>query len=136
MSINVNCYCFIRFIHLTYTHTHAQPPPTHTHTHTHRRNNYIIRNLHERCLRLIYNDKNSFYEELLTKDGSVSIYYRNIQALAVKLFKIKNKLLPEIFTKIFARETETHYKLRRCNDIRISSIRTVYHGLRVFLFVV
>ena len=47
-----------------------------------RRNNNIIRNLHERCLRLIYNDENSSYEELLTKDGSVSILNRNIQALA------------------------------------------------------
>ena len=115
----------------THAHTHAQ-----THTNTHRRNNYIIRNLHERCLTLIYNYKNSFYEELLTKDGSVSIHIRNIQALAVELFKIKKKLSPEIFTEIFARETETYYKLRRCNDIRIPSIHTVYHGLRVFLFTI
>ena len=57
-----------------------------------RRNNSIIRNLHERCLRLIYNDKNSSYEELLTKDGSVSIHHRNIQALATEFYKIKNVL--------------------------------------------
>ena len=37
-----------------------------------RSNNNIIRNLHQRCLRLIYNDKNLSYKELLTKDGSVS----------------------------------------------------------------
>ena len=43
-----------------------------------RRNNNIVRNLHKRCLRLIYNDKNSSYEELLTKEGSVSIHHRNI----------------------------------------------------------
>ena len=70
-----------------------------------RRNNNIIRNLHERCLRLIYNDKNSSYEELLTKDGSVSIHHRNIQALATEFYKIKNGLSPELFTEIFARET-------------------------------
>ena len=93
-----------------------------------RRNNNIIRNLHERCLRLIYNDKNSSYEELLTKDGSVSIHHRNIQALATEFYKIKNGISPELFTEIFARETESHYNLRRCNDFRIPSIRTVYHG--------
>ena len=49
-----------------------------------RRNNNIISNLHERCLRLIYNGKNSSYEELITKDGSVSINHRNIQALATE----------------------------------------------------
>ena len=87
-----------------------------------------MRNLHERCLRLIYNDKNSSYEELLTKDGSVSIHHRNIQALATEFYKIKNGLSPELFTEIFARETESHYNLRRCNDFRVPSIRTVYHG--------
>ena len=70
-----------------------------------RRNNNIIRNLHERCLRLIYNDKNSSYEELLTNDGSVFIHHRNMQALVTEFYKIKNGLSPEIFTEIFARET-------------------------------
>ena len=93
-----------------------------------RRNNSIIRNLHERCLRLIYNDKNSSYEELLTKDGSVSIHHRNIDALVTGFYKIENGLSPELFTEIFARETEPHYNLRRCSDFRIPSIRTVYHG--------
>ena len=91
------------------------------------RNNSIIRNLHERCLRLIYNDKNSSYEELLTKDGSVSIHHRNIQTLATEFYKIKNGISPERFTEIFARETESHYNLRRCNNFRIPSI-SVYHG--------
>ena len=92
-----------------------------------RRNNNIIKYLHERCLRLIYNDKNSSYE-LLTKDGPVSIPHRNIQALVTEFYKIKNVLSPEIFTGIFARETESHYNLRWCNDFRIPSIHTVYHG--------
>ena len=65
------------------------------------RNNNIIRNLYELCLRLIYNVKNSSYVELLTKDGSVSIHHRNIQALATEFYKIKNGLSPELFTEIF-----------------------------------
>ena len=89
-----------------------------------RRNNGIIRNLHERCLRLLYNDKNSSYEKLLTKDASVSIHHRNIQALANEFYKIKKGLSPELFT----RETESYYNLKRCNDFRIPLIRTVYHG--------
>ena len=93
-----------------------------------RRNNNIIRNLHERCLRLIYNNKNSSYEELLTKDGSVSIHHGNIHALATEFYKIKNEMLPKLFTEIFARETESYYNLRRCNDFRIPSIRIVYQG--------
>ena len=90
-------------------------------------NNNIIRNLHERCLRLMHNNKNSSYEELLTKEGSVSIHHRNIQALAIEFYKIKNGLSPELSTEIFAHETRSH-NLRWCNDFRIPSIRTVYHG--------
>ena len=84
--------------------------------------------LHEWCLGLIHNDKNSSYEGLLTKDGSVSIHHRNLQTLATEFYKIKNGLSPELFTEIFAREKESYYNIRRCNDLRIPSIRTLYHG--------
>ena len=84
---------------------------------------------------LICNDKNSSYEELLTKDGSVSIHHRNIQALATEFYKIKNRILPELFTEIFACETESHSNLRRCNDFRIPSIHTAYHGSESISFV-
>ena len=46
----------------------------------------------------------------------------------------KNGLSPELFTEIFAPETEFHYNLRRCNDFRIPSIRTVYHGSQSISF--
>ena len=39
-----------------------------------RQNNNKIKHLHERCLRLIHNDKLSSYEELLEKNLSVSIH--------------------------------------------------------------
>ena len=50
-----------------------------------RKNNNKIKHLHERCLRLIYSDKKSSYENLLEKDNSVSIHHKNIQALAIEL---------------------------------------------------
>ena len=58
-----------------------------------------------------------------------------MQALATKLHKIKNEVSPEIFTKIFARATESHYNLRRCNNVRISLICTLYHGSESVSFV-
>ena len=67
-------------------------------------------NLHERCLRIIYNDKQSSYEELLIKDGTVSIH-SNIQALATEMFKVKNKLSSEISCDIFAQRINNHYNL-------------------------
>ena len=41
---------------------------------------------HERCLRIIYNEKPSSFEELLRKDNSVSIYHRNLQSLAAEIY--------------------------------------------------
>ena len=44
-----------------------------------RSNNNKIKHLHERCLRIVFQDKQSSYENLLVKD--CTIYHRNIQAL-------------------------------------------------------
>ena len=45
--------------------------------------NNKINRLHERCLRIIYNDRSSNFEELLNKDNSVSIHYNNVHALTI-----------------------------------------------------
>ena len=48
-----------------------------------RTNNNKINCLHERCLRLIYNNKKSSFEDVLQKGQSVSIHHINLRALAV-----------------------------------------------------
>ena len=58
--------------------------------------NNKINRLHERCLRLVYKNKTSTFKELLEKDSSVSIHYRNIQALPIEIDKVANKMSPEI----------------------------------------
>ena len=45
--------------------------------------------LHERALRLVYNDKSSPCQELLERDNSVTIHGRNIQLLLIEIFKVK-----------------------------------------------
>ena len=47
--------------------------------------NNKINRLDERCLRILYNDKTSTFKDLLEKDNSVSIHYRNIQALVIEM---------------------------------------------------
>ena len=68
-----------------------------------RRNNNKIKHSHERCLRLVHDDKLSFYEELLEKDGSVSIHHKNIQGLAIEMFQINMDNLLKLLA-IFLRE--------------------------------
>ena len=47
--------------------------------------NRKINRLHERCLNMIYNDKQSSFKMLLEKDCSVFIHDRNIQCLATEM---------------------------------------------------
>ena len=77
-----------------------------------RRNNNKLKHLHEHCLQLIYNGKQSSYEELLIKDGMVSMHHRNIQTLATEMFKVKNKISPENICNIFTQRKNYHYNLR------------------------
>ena len=51
-----------------------------------RTNDNKINRFHERCLQIVYNDKKSSFNELLEKDGSVSIYMRSIQILATEMY--------------------------------------------------
>ena len=70
-----------------------------------RQNNKKIKHLHERCLRLIQNDKLSSYEELLEKDGSVSVHHRNIQSPSIEMLQIKHDQSREIVTDNFIQTT-------------------------------
>ena len=63
--------------------------------------NRKINRLDERCLRVIYNDKQSSFEMLLEKDSSVSIYDRNNQCLASEMYKVSNGLSPPAVSNIF-----------------------------------
>ena len=44
-----------------------------------RKLNNKINKLHEGCLRIVYNNNTSMYEELLETDNSVSVHFRNVQ---------------------------------------------------------
>ena len=74
--------------------------------------NNKINRLHERCLRMIYNDKISNFEQLLNKDNSVSIHHSNIHALAIEMYKVANDMSPDIMNEVFKLRNTLHYDLR------------------------
>ena len=94
-----------------------------------RTNNSKINRLHERCFRLIYNDKKSSFEDLLQKGGSVSIHRRNLTTLAVELFKVFKGLSPVIFAKAFPVRQQSQYNMRNYSYFAMPRAKTVNHGL-------
>ena len=73
-------------------------------------NNNKINRLHERCLWIVYNDKPSSFNELLEKDGSVSIHIRNIQILATEIYKRINNLSPPIMNRVLKLNSRCNLK--------------------------
>ena len=63
--------------------------------------NNKINHLHERCLRLIYNNKISSFKELLERDRSVPLHNRNLQMLVTEMFEVYDNIGSLIFTEMF-----------------------------------
>ena len=95
-------------------------------------NNKIDR-LHERALRLVYKDENLTFEELLEKDNSFTVHNRNLQKLAVEMFKIKNRLAPQPMQDLF-KEKVNQYDLRNKKAWEGNNIRTVIYGSETVTF--
>ena len=83
--------------------------------------NNKINSIHERALRITYNDSKSTFEELLSKDNSVSIHYRNLQVLATEMYKIKNYMAPELLNAIFQNRT-LPYNLRTNSSFSVRQV--------------
>ena len=73
--------------------------------------NTQINKIHHRALSIIYRDNTSSFETLLEKSGSVGIHHRNIQSLAIEIFKSLNNLSPSIMPEVFKLKG-TKYELR------------------------
>ena len=68
----------------------------------------------------------------MNKDSSVSVRIRNIQRLAVEMFRIYNALPPPLMNNMFKLRVENPYNLRRvfeCSRPMAKSILYVCHGM-------
>ena len=77
-----------------------------------RKLNSRVKKLHERVLRIVYQDHASSFTELLEKDNTATIHNRNIKLLATELFKEKNGLLPPFMNEIFVENAQHNYDLK------------------------
>ena len=95
-------------------------------------NNHINR-IHERALRIVHQDHNSTFEELLAKDGFFKIHDRNLQRFLIEIFKVKKKLATEITNEVFD-IIESPYLLRNELWYKSRNILTVRYGIETVAF--
>jgi hypothetical protein len=93
-----------------------------------RKINNMINRVHERALRCVYRNDTSTFEELLIKDGSFTIHHRNIQAMAIEMFKLKMGMGPSLLDNIFKLNPARQYHLRGNTDFIVPPVNTVHFG--------
>ena len=76
-----------------------------------RKFNHRINEIHECALRVVYNDQQFSFEELLEIDNSFSIHKRNHQKLVIEMFKVNNGLSVQVISEN-VHFVENHYNLR------------------------
>ena len=88
--------------------------------------NNKISKLHERALRLVYDDYESSFDVLLNKNKSFSIHHQNIQKLMIEVYKSLNKPSPDnFFDSMFTLELRQDTLQ---NDLLVPSVKTVTKG--------
>ena len=96
-----------------------------------RKLNHRINKIHERALRIVYNDHQCTFEELLERDNSFTIHERNLQKLAIEMFKVNNGLLVKLVSENF-HFAENHYNFRRKSGtkFKVDHAKTEIYGMQ------
>ena len=95
--------------------------------------NSKLNRLQEGALRIVYQDDNSPFEMLSNKENSVTIHQRNLQRLAIAMYKINN-LSPKITQNLFINNTQ-NYNLRSNTQFKVAVPKTVRYGTETFSYI-
>ena len=91
-----------------------------------------INKLHERALRVVYKGDNLTFQQMLEKDNSYTIHERNLQKLAVEMYKVRHNLSPAPFQDIFIKANPQN--LRNDRGFEIPKVRTVNNGIETIRY--
>ena len=94
--------------------------------HSQRTNNKINR-LHERALRIVYDDEVSTFEQLLAMDKSFCIQHQNIQRLLIEIYQALHDISANSLKELFVKREST-ITLGSKTELVIPSVNTVLKG--------
>ena len=89
-----------------------------------------INHLHERALRIVHNDNESTFEDLLKKHNPVLFQHKNIRLLGIELYNVKNNLSIYLMSEIF-NLSNIDYNLGSQTDFKHGEFQTDFickHG--------
>ena len=89
--------------------------------------NNKINHIHERALRLVYQDYSSSFGDLLKKDHSLSFHHRNIHHVATEMYKVKHDLSPPFMKEIF-NHSRNEKGTRSGDTFTRPNVSSVYKG--------
>ena len=92
--------------------------------------NNKINHIHETVLKTVY----SSFNELLDEDSSFSIHQRNVQSLAIEIYKYLHGLSPAILNEVFKVNETIPYDLRMRNELYARNPKTVRYGTETISF--
>ena len=93
--------------------------------------NNLIGAVHRRSLRVILNDFNISYEEMLQKTGKRTVHEKNLEALMIEVYKCLHSLNPEFMWSMFLKKTCT-YNMRSGNLLTLPKAKS--KGLNSIIF--
>ena len=92
-----------------------------------RRTNSKINRLHERALRIVYDDHISFFDQLLVRNKSFCIHHQNIQRLFSEIYKAIRDIFGNSLKKLFEKGEST-VSLPSKPELVVPSVNSVFKG--------
>ena len=89
-----------------------------------------INRIHERALRLLYQDNSLSFAELLERDNSVTIHQRNLPVHTTEIFKLKKILAPEMMKEVFEIQIPASNFRSEATHFKRENVKKNYYGIQ------
>ena len=95
--------------------------------------NNALNNIHERALRLIYNNHEKSFNSILTENNLKTIHQKHLKFPAIEIYKFQNGLSSPIMNYIFF-SGQNIYNLRKFQKLSTSTKNTANFGTENFSY--